>query len=111
MSEQLSSLRLMFPKTLSESVYKFLKESILSNKFKAGQKINEKEIASLFQVSSILVREAIFMFESEEKGLRFDVVNPWNRTLGCFEGIYINPKSGEMRACGDPRRCSKAEGV
>lgn len=44
MSEQLSSLRLMFPKTLSESVYKFLKESILSNKFKTGQKTNKKKI-------------------------------------------------------------------
>lgn len=48
---------------------------------------------------------------AEEKGLRFDVVNPWNRTHGSFEGIYIDPKSGMMRACGDPRRCSKAEGI
>ena len=48
---------------------------------------------------------------AEEKGLRFDIVNPWNMSLGSFEGIYIGPESGEMRACGDPRRCSKAEGI
>ena len=46
-----------------------------------------------------------------EKGLRFEVVNPWNAYHGAFEGIYIEPDSGLMRACGDPRRCSKAEGL
>ena len=65
MSEQISSLRLVIPKTLSESVYKFIKESIISNKFKAGQKIDEREIASFFQVSSTPVREAIFMLGAE----------------------------------------------
>lgn len=48
---------------------------------------------------------------AEEKGLRFDVVNPWNRTHGSFEGVHIDAMSGVMSACGDPRRCSKAEGV
>jgi len=49
--------------------------------------------------------------KAEEKGLRFEVVNPWNWHHGSFEGIYIHPSSGIMMACGDPRRCSKAEGV
>ena len=44
MSERISSLRSVIPKTLSESVYKLLKESILSNKFKTGQKTNKKKI-------------------------------------------------------------------
>jgi gamma-glutamyltranspeptidase/glutathione hydrolase len=48
---------------------------------------------------------------AERKGLRFDVVNPWNWHHGAFEGIYIDPESGTAMACGDPRRCSKAEGV
>ena len=48
---------------------------------------------------------------AEARGLRFDVVDPWNRTHGSFEGIAIDPESGMMKACGDPRRCSKAEGV
>jgi len=48
---------------------------------------------------------------AEEKGVRFDVVNPWNWHCGSFEGIHIVPETGLMRACGDPRRCSKAEGV
>ncbi|HDZ27562.1 hypothetical protein LCGC14_0822550 [marine sediment metagenome] len=49
--------------------------------------------------------------KAEEKGLRFDVVNPWNVYHGAFEGIYIEPETGLMRARGDPRRCSKAEGL
>lgn len=55
----------MIPKTLSQSVYNHLKESIISNKFKSGQKLHEKEIAELFQVSSTPVREAIFMLGAE----------------------------------------------
>lgn len=49
--------------------------------------------------------------QAEAKKMRFDVVNPWNWHHGSFEGIYIEPETGMMRACGDPRRCSKAEGV
>jgi gamma-glutamyltranspeptidase/glutathione hydrolase len=45
------------------------------------------------------------------KGIDFDVVNPWNWHHGAFEGIYVDPDTGMQRACGDPRRCSKAEGV
>ena len=48
---------------------------------------------------------------AEEKGLRFEVVNPWSASHGAFEGIYIEPESGLTRACGDPRTCSKAEGL
>jgi len=53
------------PKTISQSIYNHLKESIVSNKFKSGQKLQEKKIAELFQVSSTPVREAIFMLGSE----------------------------------------------
>jgi gamma-glutamyltranspeptidase/glutathione hydrolase len=49
--------------------------------------------------------------KAEDKGFRFDVVNPWNWHHGAFEGIYVDPDSGVIRACGDPRRCSKAEGL
>jgi DNA-binding GntR family transcriptional regulator len=55
----------MIPKTLSQSVYKHLKDSIISNKIKSGQKLHEKEIAALFQVSSTPVREALFMLGAE----------------------------------------------
>ena len=47
----------------------------------------------------------------EARGQKFEVVNPWNWHHGAFEGIYIDPRSGTMSACGDPRRASKAEGV
>ena len=47
----------------------------------------------------------------QKKGLLFDTVNPWNWHHGAFEGIHIDPKTGIRSACGDPRRCSKAEGV
>lgn len=49
--------------------------------------------------------------EAAAQGIRFDVVNPWNWHHGAFEGIYIDPTSGERRACGDPRRTSQAEGI
>ena len=48
-----------FPKTLSEMIYSYLKEAITSAHIKANQKIQEKEIASYFNVSTTPVREAI----------------------------------------------------
>lgn len=47
----------------------------------------------------------------EKRGVAFHVVNPWNFYHGAFEGIHVEPGSGMMIACGDPRRHSKAEGV
>ena len=46
--------------------------------------------------------------QAAERGIRFDVVNPWNWHHGSFEGIHIG-EDGVRRACGDPRRCSMAE--
>ena len=46
--------------------------------------------------------------KAAERGIRFDVVNPWNWHHGSFEGIHIG-EDGVRRACGDPRRCSMAE--
>ncbi len=49
--------------------------------------------------------------KATKRGVRLSVVNPWNWHHGAFEGIHVDAKSGIMSACGDPRRCSKAEGV
>jgi len=53
------------PKTLSQIIYNHLKQSIITNKIKAGQKINERKIADLFEVSITPVREAVFMLGAE----------------------------------------------
>ncbi len=52
------------------------------------------------------VRKAV-----EQRGIEFDIVNPWSLYHGSFEGIHFEPGVGTMTACGDPRRCSKAEGL
>ena len=49
--------------------------------------------------------------EAGKKGVQLTTVNPWNWHHGAFEGIYIDQSTGTMIARGDPRRCSKAEGV
>ncbi|UCC40462.1 MAG: GntR family transcriptional regulator [Candidatus Aminicenantes bacterium] len=54
-----SSYKHGFPKTLSQSIYNYLKESIINNKLKANQRINEKEIAATFGISTTPVREAV----------------------------------------------------
>ena len=48
-----------YPKTLAEMIYSYLKESITSAHIKPNQKIQEKEIAAYFNVSTTPVREAI----------------------------------------------------
>jgi DNA-binding GntR family transcriptional regulator len=54
-----------FPKTLSQSIYNYLKDSIINNKLKAKQRINEKEIATTFGVSTTPVREAVLRLGAE----------------------------------------------
>ncbi len=46
-----------------------------------------------------------------KKGLRFHAVSPWHFMNGSFEGIAIDPATGTMTACGDPRRNAQAEAV
>lgn len=53
------------PKTLSQSIYNYLKESIINNTLKANQKIKDKEIAKLFDVSTTPVREAVLKLGAE----------------------------------------------
>ena len=45
-----------------------------------------------------------------ERGIAWDVVNPWNWHHGSFEGIYMD-SGGTAHACGDPRRNAMALAV
>lgn len=53
------------PRTMSELIYNELKESIISHKLKANQRINEKEISEYFHVSRTPVREAVLRLAAE----------------------------------------------
>jgi DNA-binding GntR family transcriptional regulator len=48
-----------YPRTLSEVIYNYLKDAITSATIKSNQRIQEKELASFFNVSTTPVREAI----------------------------------------------------
>ena len=64
---------------------------------------------------TLLAVEADFRADVRDKararGLNLAVVNPQNFGMGSFEGIWIDPDSGERRARGDTRRCAMAEAV
>jgi len=69
------------PLTISESIYQYLKEEIINNNLKPGQRIKEKEMALLFNVSITPVREAFFRLISENyiniaARNKFVVINP-----------------------------------
>ena len=53
------------PKTLSQSIYNHLKDAIINNQLKANQKLNEKEIAQSFGISTTPVREAVLRLGAE----------------------------------------------
>lgn len=80
-----------------------IEESVLRSRFGGGSFTVPG--ASMVEVD---VPEAV-RADAEKRGLRFEVVNPWNWHHGAFEGIHIDGDT--LRACGDPRRCSKAEAV
>ena len=41
-------------------------------------------------------------------GVSLEPVSPWHFLMGSFEGIYIDPATGMLSACGDPRRTAQA---
>jgi len=54
-----------FPKTLSDRIYIYLKESIMMGKIKPNHRVIEKEIAAEFGISTTPVREAIKKLSGE----------------------------------------------
>lgn len=54
------------PTTISETIYNFIKNAIIKGEFKPNQRLQEKEIAKLFNVSSTPVREAFFRLAAED---------------------------------------------
>jgi|YelNatPaOPRAMG01_1025707.scaffolds.fasta_scaffold109338_2 DNA-binding GntR family transcriptional regulator len=54
------------PTTITETIYRYLREAIINGQIKQGERIKEKEIATLFNVSSTPVREAFFRLVSEK---------------------------------------------
>jgi DNA-binding GntR family transcriptional regulator len=59
------------PATISETIYRYLKKAIIEGELKPRQKVPEKEIAKLFNVSTTPTREA-FQRLSAEKYLTID---------------------------------------
>jgi len=64
-TKKIDTERFVIPKTLSQSIHDYLRESILKSELKSKQRINEKEIADLFQVSRTPVREAVVRLAAE----------------------------------------------
>jgi DNA-binding GntR family transcriptional regulator len=54
------------PATLSETIYHALKKALIDGEIKPGQRLQEKEIAALFNTSSTPVREAFFRLAAEK---------------------------------------------
>ncbi len=63
--------------TISESIYTHLKKAIIEGNLKPNQRIQEKEIAELFQVSTTPVREAFRRLSAE----KFLVINAHKEVL------------------------------
>jgi DNA-binding GntR family transcriptional regulator len=59
------------PETISEAIYKYLKKAIIEGVLKPNQRVQEKEVAQLFGVSTTPAREA-FQRLSAEKYLTID---------------------------------------
>jgi len=54
------------PATLSETIYQSLKKALIGGDLKPGQRLQEKEVAALFNTSSTPVREAFFRLAAEK---------------------------------------------
>ena len=81
------------------------------------ESINRPRFGNAYTPSGgmLLAVEADFRADVRDKararGLNLAVVNPQNFGMGSFEGIWIDPDTGQRRARGDTRRCAMAEAV
>ena len=64
-NKKISESKFRIPKTLSQSIYEHLKESILNKELEPNQRINEQAIADSFEVSRTPVREAVVRLAAE----------------------------------------------
>ena len=64
-NKKINASKFRIPKTLSQSIYEHLKESILNKELEPNQRINEQEIADSFDVSRTPVREAVVRLAAE----------------------------------------------
>lgn len=63
--------------TLSDKIYLYLKESIIKNKIKPSQRIQEKDIAARFDSSTTPVREAVRRLSAEG----FIAISPYRHAV------------------------------
>jgi DNA-binding GntR family transcriptional regulator len=54
------------PLTITETIFQFIKKSIINGEFKPNQRLHEKEIAELFNVSTTPTREAFQRLSAEK---------------------------------------------
>lgn len=54
------------PTTISKTIYKYLKNAIIEGELKPNQRLQEKEIAELFRVSTTPIREAFQRLSAEK---------------------------------------------
>ena len=58
--------KIKLPSTISETIYQYLKKEIIEGRLKPKQRIIEREISKLFNVSSTPVREALYRLTAEK---------------------------------------------
>jgi DNA-binding GntR family transcriptional regulator len=54
------------PATISQAIYEYLKKAIIRGEYGPGRRLQEKEFAAMFNVSSTPVREAFFRLAAEK---------------------------------------------
>jgi len=60
-----ANLKPDFPRSISQSIYKNLRQSIIEGNIKPGERIHEKDLAGVFKVSRTPVREALARLAAE----------------------------------------------
>lgn len=96
------ALSFHLPRTFSESIYNRLKEAIINNKLKANQKIDEKELAEIFNVSRTPVREAVLKLGAEGfvkidahrrvivREISYEELKDILQTLGALDSVAVS---------------------
>ena len=88
--------------TLSEQIYQILRNDILTQKIKCGEKLTLKILQERFQVSSTPIREALTRLTQDQLVSYYSNINVWNHYSDEFHLIFY-------RYCNNSRLTESAD--
>ena len=94
----LTNMTMLKPETLRSQVENFIRQEIVAGRFKAGQKLVERELCEMLNISRAPLREALRKLEAEKLIVNIPHRGPTVRLIGLAEAKDIYALRGLLES-------------